>query len=124
MISKIKLGMPYAKLLKRKKDLKTVPNEVFGFRKVLSEKIEDQAYSELIYYVDEDGEKPFYELIVIYPDDVNVRNVATELYGPPNKDKEWWFEHPKGPAVNIWVFKQKIVIAGIISGTEWNEIDN
>lgn len=119
-VRKLKLGMPYAKLIKKHPAAKKT-SDGMDFRTVLVEELNKSEIQSLIYYVDNDGKKPFYELIVQYQAGIDVPEIARDMYGPPNQDDEWYFEHRKGPDVNIWVFKQKLVIAAILPDTEWAE---
>ena len=93
-----------------------------NFREVYLEEFENKDYESIVYYIDADAPFPVYELIINYPEKVNVANLARRLYGVPNyNETEWWFEDVEDFPVHIWLYKQKIVIAGIISNTEWAE---
>ena len=118
-LPKIYFGMPLATFIAGQSDYEDVSDETYTFRRVLLQKFADKDYEAIVYYFDEDGDKPLYELLIIYPERVDVNRLARQYYGKPNKDDEWYWEHKNGYPVNIWVFKQKLVIAGVMPGTEW-----
>ena len=113
--------------MERAEFLDTHPNAEFQetgmiFREVYLEEFENKPYESIVYYIDTDEPYPVYELIINYPEGVNVANLARRQYGVPNhKEVEWWFEDIEEFPVNIWLHNQKIVIAGIITNTEWGE---
>ena len=120
-VEKISFGMSYDDLRKKRKNTQTSRDSNDSFRFILQEQVDEQEFIDLIYYVDKDGEKPLYEVLVVYPIGTDVREVAEELYGAPNQGEEWWFEHPNGYPINIWVYEQKLVIAAVLPDTEWDE---
>jgi len=42
------------------------------------------------------------------------------LYGEPNFEKEWRFDSEEDFEIMVWNFAKKIVIAGRIAGTGWD----
>jgi hypothetical protein len=118
-IKKIYLGMPYQDFMNAKEGVDFGKDDSFDFRTVLTEDISGKPYETLIYYLDKDGDQPLYEILIVYPAGQNVNEIAEELYGAPNKEKEWYFEHNNGYPVKIWVYKQKLVITAEIPNTEW-----
>jgi len=119
-IKKLQLGMPFTKLVKKHPAAKA-QSDGYSFRTVLVEELNLGNLARIIYYVDNDGNRPVYETIFEYQPNIDVKTIATELYGPPNKEGEWWFAHRKGPPVNIWVYQQKLVIAAHFPNTEWTD---
>lgn len=118
---KVHFGMSLALFALEHKNISDLSSETYTFRKVFLEEVEGAPFDQVIYYFDAEGDKPLYEVILIYPEGVNVEKVARGLYGPPNNGEEWSWTHKKGHPVNIWVYKQKIVIAAVMPGTEWVE---
>jgi hypothetical protein len=93
----------------------------FDFRAVYLEENPATTIKSAIYYFDADGNKPFYELIIEYPDIASRDAAAEALFGKPNMGGEWYFED-KGPyPIKAWVFKEKLVVAALIPQTEWWE---
>jgi hypothetical protein len=49
-----------------------------------------------------------------------LQNYAISKYGSPNFQKEWSFKSNEGFDIRVWTFESKLVIAGLIAGTEYN----
>jgi hypothetical protein len=115
------MGMPY-------EDFLTVvgkeprPNTDSSFRIEVTYRVQNQPFETIIFYFDLDGEMPLYEFILEFPGAFDIHRYAIERYGNPNFKDEWRFDTGKGYFVRIWtlrfLFKQRLVIAGTIPGTE------
>lgn len=108
--------------------LKICPNaeenpDGFKFRTILVDSNFSERFTHVIYYFDNDGKKPLYEIILIVNPELNANEVAKEHFGLPNhKNKEWRFPSVQTDlSFNLaaWTHKNKIIIAASIKGTEW-----
>jgi len=96
----------------------------FNFREIYIDTAFSQRFNTLIYYIDRDGTKPVYEFILLVDNGLDATKIAKEKYGEPNHKNEWRFkvEDTKLPfEIAVWTFKNKIIIAGAIPGTEWED---
>ncbi len=111
--------MPQADFLKiHKKDIEI--SDVIDFRNQITETFTDGDIEAVTYYFDKDGNQPLYEYIIEYKDGIDVKEIAKSKLGNPNyEEKEWLFDSEKGYKVRAWTFKQKIVLAANLKGTEW-----
>lgn len=115
------LGMPRAELLKQRPQVE-FSDDGMNFREVFIEEFDFRPYESIVYYVDMDEPYPVYEFIINYPKNVNVKDIARKKYGVPNHNgDEWLFTDYKDFDIHIWVHNQKIVVVGLIPGTEWYE---
>ena len=74
------------------------------------------------YYFDNEGSFPLYELIIEYESTAARDAEADRLFGSPNfEETEWQYDSKEGFLIHAWKFKNKLVIAGKIAGTEWDE---
>ena len=76
-VSEFKLKNPAKKLIERN-------SSSTSFRKVLMEESAPGGFKNLVYYFGLDGTGPLYEIIMEYPDNVNIKAKAQSLYGKPN----------------------------------------
>ena len=78
-------------------------------------------------YIDNDNKQPLYEFILILNPSLNANDIANEHFGLPNEGTEWRFppsETNLPYTIAAWTYKNKIIIAATIKGTEWeNGID-
>ncbi len=109
-------------LLKRPKAEEN--SDGFDFREIYIDTAFSQRFNTLIYYIDREGTKPVYEFILLVDNRFDAKKLAKEKYGEPNYKDEWRFskETTKLPYdIAVWTFKNKVIIAGTIEGTEWEE---
>ncbi len=93
----------------------------FDFRTVfLQENINKKGIESIAYYFDMDGEKPLYEVIILYNNAETALQRAKELFGEPNYDNEWRIEK-RSKKYMCWVYQNKIVVVENIPYTEWDE---
>lgn len=126
-INKLEFGMSLDSFVK------TRPNAVqqdqnMAFRDVYMEEVKSDNITSIVYYFDMDlPGKPLYEIIVNYKNEAVMELQANLLLGEPNyggKDgmsKEWKFDIKMEFPVHCWVFKNKVIYAMPLLGTEWNE---
>ena len=98
----------------------TEKNETFRFTYI--ETMDDPQVSAVGYYFDADPPQRLYELIVIYRSEALRDAEAYGLFGDPNhEEKEWRVTREKGFNVWSWPFRTKLIVVGMIPGTEWSE---
>ncbi|MGD1846624.1 MAG: hypothetical protein ACFB10_14650 [Salibacteraceae bacterium] len=119
--SNIYIGMPREEFKQLHADQPlTEKNE--QFRWTYLEEVDDPQVEAIGYYFDEDPPQRLYELIVIYYSEALRDEEASTLFGVPNFDeKEWRVSRDKGFNVWSWPFKTKLIVVGMIPGTEWSE---
>lgn len=98
---------------------------LMDFRVTAVEKNPTSEIKEVTYYFDNEKNKPLYELIIEYHKSSERDLTAQRLLGPPNApEDEWRFplkESYDGEAYSLiaWKFKNKLIIAATMKGTEW-----
>ena len=114
--------MPMTDVLKLRK--KASESDKNSFRTVYLEEINKDGLNSVVYYFDNDGEMPLYEMILIYESEAKRDAVAAKLLGKPNfESKEWKIKTNKSYPLRAWAFQSKLVIVGVIKGTEWEDMD-
>lgn len=93
------------------------------FRFTVYEPLENSEIEGAGYYFDAEGDKPFYELIIVYKSEELRDAAAQKLLGEPNfENNTEWQVRGKGPyEIRAWGFKTKLIIAALIPNTEWYE---
>ena len=112
------LGMSKAEFLAARPNAKLIQEE--SFREVYMDETADGSISQTGYYVSNTG--IMYEILVFYTSEIERDADAKKLLGSPNhKTIEWMFPSKEGFQINIWTYKEKLIYAGLIEGTEWGE---
>lgn len=118
-------NIPLEEVQKRRPKLAPVNyvNDAFNFRKEFVETIDSNGINKIIYFFDADGEKVFYEAVVVYESEKKRDEDAARLLGPPNTegDTEWELDSRQNFKIRAWKFDKKLTIAAILPGTEWAE---
>lgn len=116
-------NLPLDEVLKRRPDLAPVNyvNDAFVFRKEFVEELKFEGLCKVIYYFDTDNFKPLYEVILVFDDEKSRDVQAQNLLGKPNAESnsEWLFDSGSGYKIKAWKFEKKLVLAALLSGTEW-----
>lgn len=101
---------------------------VNNFRYVYLEELDKGGIASIVYYFDADlPGNPLYEIIVNYVDEptmelkANIQLGETNYSGKDGKSKEWKFDIKEDYPLHCWTFRNRIVYAYPILGTEWNE---
>ncbi len=119
-LKKVYLGMSMADFKKARPNVVFEEDNIMNFRVVGAETFENGDITLINYYFDAEGEFPLYEIIISYKDAETRNAVVEKLYGEPNFEKEWRFDSEEDFEIMVWNFAKKIVIAGRIAGTEWD----
>ena len=100
------------------------PLDMGDFRVVMIENMpaSNTVIESVVYYFDNEGNRPLYEYIINYHNTAARDAWAEKNLGPKNhkEGKEWLFKATAGYEVNAWVFKNKLVFAAAIAGSEWD----
>lgn len=118
---KLYFGMSLEEFIKVKKLGMVELDKTFDFRISYIEIFENSEIKEIDCYFDAEGNIPFYEIIIDYHDPVDCDAEAEKLFGPPNLEGEWLFEREDSFDIKAWTFMNKLVIVGVLPGTEWDE---
>lgn len=117
----IYFGMSESEFLKLKGPISPEKTD-YDFREVYLAKTGETEPESVVYYFDNEKEKPLYELIIIYSSEEKAREEGDKLLGERNfeNNTEWFFDRD-GDAYDIkaWNFKNKLVIAALVPGSEW-----
>jgi len=118
--SDIAFNMPMSQVANLR-DLRSSDLQDEGFRISVYGPMEHPQIEGAGYYFDNEGDKPLYEVIVVYKSEELRDAAAAQLLGPPNFEngKEWRFEQKKGYEIRAWKFKNKLIVTALIPGTEW-----
>lgn len=115
----LRLNMPYTEFAKLQKNL-SERSDIMTFRVTYEEEKPNKNIRHVIYYFDNQGNLPLYEIIIEYEEDFDLAKFLKTKYGTPNSGKDWIYDSNEGFKIKVWTFDHKLVIAGIIKGTEWN----
>lgn len=97
-------------------------NSLTDFRLVYLQKTYLREISSIVYYFDNENNKPLYEVIINYQNEEQAQKAATHLFGNPNyKQTDWRIKMQGVPDIWSWVYKNKLVVAAKIPGSEWAE---
>ncbi|OUS02326.1 hypothetical protein A9Q86_04100 [Flavobacteriales bacterium 33_180_T64] len=92
------------------------------FRLVYLQETNLPEITDIIYYFDTGGNKPLYEIIIIYKNEEQTNKVANMLFNKPNfNQSEWRFKNQGFPEIWSWIFKTKLVVVANIPNTEWSD---
>ena len=81
-----------------------VTNE--SFRTSYITKVGAQNVEYIVYYFDQDGDRPLYEVIIIYDTEKSRDTEAVNLFGTPNHEEvEWRMTRPGQFNVWSWTYK-------------------
>jgi hypothetical protein len=93
-----------------------------SFRWVYGLELQDSKISTVVLYFGKSSNEPLYEIIVNYKDTADMEIDANALLGKPNyKGNEWKFYGKASAPLHAWVYRNKIVYAMPLPGTEWYE---
>ena len=74
-----------------------------------------------IYYFDAEGDRPLYEIVILYRDLSARSKWVRKKLGVPNfNDREWRLSSAEGFLIRAWLHEEKLIFAGEIPGTEWD----
>ena len=125
ILGELVLNMPFEEVIKMRPNIAPVNyvNDAFSFRKEYVEEINQDGIQKIIYFFDADAQVPFYEAIIVYENSKKRDADATRLLGQPNSENntEWIVDSRQNFKVKVWKFENKLVVAGILKGTEWEE---
>ncbi len=90
------------------------------FRLVYSQKTTIPEIPTVVYYFDNEQNKPLYEIIINYQNEEQAKKAATLLFGQPNFNQtEWRIKIQGFPEIWSWVYKNKLIVVAKIYGSEW-----
>ncbi len=119
---KLHFGMQQDEFLGKFENSK-MESDADSFRQIHSlGKISDRIDNAVVYFTKENGKTEFYEIILIINDNYQPETIAKEFFGAPNfKGKEWIFKANDKVKFDVcaWVYKNKLVIASALPGSEW-----
>ena len=120
-LKKVRFGMSFNELMKlRGQQPKDVSDPDYNFRKVYLEKVNSKGITNVTYYFDNQGNLPLYEMIVVYDSEAARDRDAEKLLGEANyKGKDWKIDMNGGYPLHAWKFKNKLVYAVPLKGSEW-----
>ncbi|MEL6559088.1 MAG: hypothetical protein AAFQ94_12945 [Bacteroidota bacterium] len=117
---KVKMGMSLSDFKARFKDAKPAEEE-YDFREVyLLEAVHSEITSFVLYF-DADGNKPLYEIMVVYRDNQLAKRSANTLFGDPNYEEKEWKVLRKKQIFWSWVYQEKLILVANIPDTEWSD---
>lgn len=120
--SEIYFGMDLASFKDHVGKSAQLVNDEYTFRIVYIQPTGLPDLTAIVYYFDADGTKPLYEIILVYTDENQPKNIAKKIFGKPNfNSTEWRFKNKGTPEIWSWIFKNKIVVVSRIPNTEWTD---
>lgn len=125
ILKDVKMGLPLEEFKKSHPNAKI--NDDASFRVIAEEVINKNNIKDLTYYFDNEGDKPFYEVIIEFST-VAVRDeVAKKLFGKfnhPLKDDHWVINYGNAGYNTVgWTYETRLIYAGQLPHSEWAEDD-
>ncbi len=121
LLKDVTMGMPLADFQKIRPA--AVKTEGSDFRLILEEKIGKKGIKDITYYFDNEGNQPFYEIIVEYDNVANRDNAAEKLFGKMNhplKNDHWVIYKGNADYLTVgWTYESRLIWAGQIPHSEW-----
>lgn len=119
---KISLNMTLGDFLQAK-SAKTELAKKEDFRTIYAEVLDGDPYVEAIVYYISNGDDPrLYEVITKYKNKTALEAASKDLFGVPNyKESEWRITRNNSFNLWAWTHDTKLVIVGMIPGTEWSD---
>jgi hypothetical protein len=118
------LGMSFEELAELRPGIKEV-NSGFDFRRTYVDNPSIDGVFSVVYYVNNEGPEICYEIMIEYVSSLRRDQVAETTFGEPNyKEIEWLFDSGEKFKINCWLYQNKVILAGLIEGTEWDPADN
>lgn len=121
LLKEVQMGMSLADFKKLK------PNAVEAgssdYRFVFEEKTKYKAIPLLTYYLDKDGNQPYYEVIIDFDNEATLEKVSKKLFGEQNHptDKKYWvvYKGTEGFLTVAWTYNSSLIISGRIPTGEY-----
>ncbi len=120
-VGKLKFGMSLSSFQNQNKGAQEATDASNDFRKVYLEQRTTGEPSNIVYYFDNEGNKPLYEIILNFESASTRNEYAADLLGAPNSGEEWEFNDVKPYPIKAWKFKEKLIVVGVVPGCEWDE---
>ena len=121
ILKDVTMGMPLADFQKIRPA--AVKIESTDFRVVVEEKIGKKGIKDITYYFDNEGNQPFYEIIVEYDNITNRDNAAEKLFGKMNhplKGDHWVIYKGNADYLTVaWTYESRLIWAGQVLNSEW-----
>ncbi|MEZ4773178.1 MAG: hypothetical protein R3D00_08345 [Bacteroidia bacterium] len=121
VVADLYLGMPMKAAIAAHPGMKFDSDD--DFRKSYIETFDSDGLSNITYYFDDNAEGSLYEFIIEYDNAEERDAVAAKYLGKPNYEDntEWLYDSREGFNIHAWNYNSKLVIVGVIKGTEWSE---
>lgn len=113
------LGMSMDDFKEQRKMAKLYKDE--DFRTVFIEEFENGDIKTVAYYFGNKDTKPLYEYIFDFHSKEKRDEFVAAKLGKPNDGDDWIFDSGEGFKIKAWQFQNKLVVVGVILGTEWYE---
>ena len=118
--NKLYFGMSFDQFVKVKELGMVEVDKTFDFRITYTEEKPDETLKTVVYYFDRESNGPLYELIIDYNNEEERDKVANNLFATPNYEgEEWRFVRKNKFEVRAWKYQNKLIIVGVLPGTEW-----
>ena len=120
---KVYFGLPLNDFMEDNKDATIEKKSVFKFRTTVYGTCNNKDIKKVTYYFDNDGDKPLYEFIIEYNDSLVRNKIVKKLYSKPNFNDVWRFKSKEGFDIMVWKYESKLIIAGKIKDSEWENAE-
>ena len=121
LLKELQMGMPLADFKKLKPN--AVESSSSDSRFVFEEKTKYKAVPLLTYYIDKDGNQPYYEVVIDFDNEATLEKVSKKLFGEQNHptDKKYWvvYKGTEGFLTVAWTYNASLIISGRIPTGEY-----
>ena len=121
LLKEVQMGMSLADFKKLKPN--AVEASSSDYRFVFEEKTKYKAIPLLTYYLDKDGNQPYYEVIIDFDTEATLEKVSKKLFGEQNHptDKKYWvvYKGTEGFLTVAWTYNSSLIISGRIPTGEY-----
>ena len=121
LLKEVQMGMSLEDFKKLKP--KAVEASSSDSRFVFEEKTKYKSIPLLTYYLDKDGNQPYYEVIIDFDNEATLEKVSKKLFGEQNHptDKKYWvvYKGTEGFLTVAWTYNSSLIISGRIPTGEY-----
>ena len=127
VLYKVPMGIPMTEFLLRNPNVKKEDVGSNTFRVEYTETNPTKDVTQITYYFDSEGDKPFYEALIYFKDVPTMEAAARYFWGKPNNpasEGEWILYNGKDDVKTVgWTYENKLIYHGQMPKTEFEDWD-
>jgi hypothetical protein len=120
-LAKFDFGMPMQTFKEKNKTAVESPYTENDFRIEFTDVNAGSDYNSVIYYFDNEKNKPLYEMIIEFKSEKLLNDYCNSKLKSPNDNEKWKWTTKEGIVFKAWTFRKKLVFVLALPSTEWEE---